>query len=114
MGLPGKPDGIGGADVERFYREGRVAEVAAYRETDVVNAYRVWMRYELFRGRLIENGLRASRANLSNDTRSLSDAKPHLAYLQVEEEQGALGLDVPPGVQSEGQGEIFIPSEPGV
>jgi predicted PolB exonuclease-like 3'-5' exonuclease len=62
MGLPGKPDGIGGADVERFCREGRVAEVAAYCETDVVNTYRVWLRYELFRGRLTENGLRASEA----------------------------------------------------
>ena len=63
MGLPGKPDGIGGADVERWCREGRVAEVAAYCETDVVNTYRVWLRYELFRGRLTENGLRASEAS---------------------------------------------------
>ena len=30
MGLPGMPDGMGGADVERYCREGRVAEVAAY------------------------------------------------------------------------------------
>ena len=52
MGLPGKPDGMGGADVERYCREGRIAEVAAYCETDVVNTYRVWLRYELFRGRL--------------------------------------------------------------
>jgi 3'-5' exonuclease len=58
MGLPGKPDGIGGADVERYCREGRVAEVASYCETDVVNTYRVWLRYELFRARLTENGLR--------------------------------------------------------
>jgi hypothetical protein len=28
MGLPGKPDGIGGPDVERFFREGRVADAA--------------------------------------------------------------------------------------
>jgi len=41
MGLPGKPDGIGGADVERYCREGRIAEVAAYCETDVVNTYRI-------------------------------------------------------------------------
>src|SRR5499433_1085820 len=40
MGIPGKPDGIGGADVERYCREGRIAEVAAYCETDVVNTYR--------------------------------------------------------------------------
>ena len=39
---------MGGADVERYFREGRIAEVAAYCETNVVNTYRVWLRYELF------------------------------------------------------------------
>ena len=79
-----------------------------------MNTSRVCLRYELFRGRLTENGLRASEANLSNYTRAHSDTKPHLAYLQVEEQQGAVGLDLPLGVQSEGDGEIVIPSEPGV
>jgi 3'-5' exonuclease len=113
MGLPGKPDGIGGADVERYVREGRIAEVAAYCETDVVNTYRVWLRYELFRGRLTENGLQASEANLRNYIRSRSDAKPHLAYVLVERE---LEPDGRPGVQSEGEGEgeMFIPDTPGV
>jgi hypothetical protein len=36
----------------------------AYCETDVVNTYRVWLRYELFRARLTENGLQASEGNL--------------------------------------------------
>ena len=81
MGIPGKPDGIGGADVERYCREGRIAEVAAYCETDVVNTYRVWLRYELFRGRLSENGLRASEAGLSDYVQSRSRAKPHLTAL---------------------------------
>jgi 3'-5' exonuclease len=91
MGLPGKPDGIGGADVERYCREGRVAEVASYCETDVVNTYRVWLRYELFRGRLTENGLQASEANLSDYIRSRSDAKPHLAYVPVDEKKKEFG-----------------------
>jgi predicted PolB exonuclease-like 3'-5' exonuclease len=47
MGIPGKPDRIGGAYVERNCREGRIAEIAAYCETDVVNTYRVWLRCEL-------------------------------------------------------------------
>jgi predicted PolB exonuclease-like 3'-5' exonuclease len=114
LGLPGKPDGVGGADVERFCREGRAAEVAAYCETDVVNTYRVWLPYELFRGRLTENGLRASEASLSDYIRSHSGSKPHLAYLQVEEQHEAVGLDRPLGVQSESDGEIFIPDAPGV
>jgi hypothetical protein len=36
MGLPGKPDGISGADVERYYREGRIREIAEYCESDLV------------------------------------------------------------------------------
>jgi len=114
MGLPGKPDGMDGADVERFCREGRVAEVAAYCETDVVHTYRVWLRYELFRGRLTENGLRASEASLSDYLRSHSGTKPHLAYLLVDEQQHAVGLDRALGVLFEGDGEIFIPDAPGL
>lgn len=34
--------------------EGRIKEVADYCETDAVNTYRIWLRYELFRGRLTE------------------------------------------------------------
>ena len=114
LGLLGKPDGVGGADVERFCREGRVAEVAGYCETDVVNTYRVWLRYELFRGRLTENGLRASEAKLSDYIRSHGGTKAHLAYLQVEEQQGVLGRDGLVAIQSEADGEIFIPDAPGL
>jgi 3'-5' exonuclease len=52
MGLPGKPDGMSGGEVEKYYRDGRIREIAEYCESDVVNTYRVWLRYELFRGRL--------------------------------------------------------------
>ena len=114
MGLPGKPDGIGGADVERYCRDGRLGEVASYCETDVVNTYRVWLRYQMFRGRLTEDGLRASEANLRDYIRSRRDAKPHLAYVLVEEEKKAFGPDRPFLVQSEGEGEMFIPDAPGV
>ena len=50
MGLPGKPDGINGADVDLYFRQGRLREIADYCESDVVNTYRVWLRHELFRG----------------------------------------------------------------
>jgi 3'-5' exonuclease len=52
MGLPGKPDNIDGSDVEKYFRDGRIQEIAHYCESDVVNTYRVWLRYELFRGNL--------------------------------------------------------------
>ena len=54
MGLPGKPNGMTGADVEQYYRQARIREIADYCETDVVNTYRVWLRYELFRGHLTD------------------------------------------------------------
>jgi hypothetical protein len=28
MGLPGKPDGISGGEVEKFYLDGRIREIA--------------------------------------------------------------------------------------
>jgi predicted PolB exonuclease-like 3'-5' exonuclease len=52
MGLPGKPDGISGAEVEKYFRDGHIREIADYCKSDVVNTYRVWLRYELFRGKL--------------------------------------------------------------
>jgi hypothetical protein len=65
MGLPGKPDGIRGADVERYYREGRIREIADYCESDVVNTYRLWLRHELFRGKLTEMAFQASENDLA-------------------------------------------------
>jgi 3'-5' exonuclease len=60
----GKPDGIDGGKVEKYFHEGRIKEIAEYCENDVVNTYRVWLRYELFRGKLNDAGFQASEANL--------------------------------------------------
>jgi 3'-5' exonuclease len=64
MGLPGKPDGINGAQVAQYYRDGRIREIADYCESDVVNTYRVWLRHELFQGKLTGVGFEASEAHL--------------------------------------------------
>jgi predicted PolB exonuclease-like 3'-5' exonuclease len=77
MGMPGKPDGISGADVERYYREGRIREIADYCETDVVNTYRLWLRYELFRGRLDEKEHEASERDLAEFLRARANRGPH-------------------------------------
>jgi predicted PolB exonuclease-like 3'-5' exonuclease len=66
MGLPGKPKGIDGGEVERYFHEGKIKEIADYCETDIVNTYRVWLRYELFRGRLSESEYQASELNLAH------------------------------------------------
>jgi 3'-5' exonuclease len=66
MGLPGKPEGIDGTDVERYFLEGRIKEIAGYCEADIVNTYRVWLRYELFRGRLSGIEHQASERSLAD------------------------------------------------
>ena len=72
---------MSGADVEQFYREGRIREIADYCETDVVNTYRVWLRYELFRGRLSDAEFQASEGNLVEFITAHGNTKPHLAEL---------------------------------
>jgi predicted PolB exonuclease-like 3'-5' exonuclease len=81
MGLPGKPDGIAGGEVEQYVREGRIKEVANYCETDVVNTYRIWLRYEHFRGALGEVELRSSEQNLSMFIQAHAGTKQHLLSL---------------------------------
>jgi predicted PolB exonuclease-like 3'-5' exonuclease len=78
MGLPGKPDGIHGGEVEKYFRGGRIKEIAEYCESDVVNTYRVWLRYELFRGKLTKQGHEASEANLHNFIIARSNTKHSL------------------------------------
>jgi predicted PolB exonuclease-like 3'-5' exonuclease len=79
MGLPGKPDGIDGGEVERYFRESRIREIAEYCESDVVNTYRVWLRHELFRGRLTDGTFQASESNLADFIAARGNTKPHLA-----------------------------------
>ncbi len=81
MGLPGKPYGISGERIEELYREGRIREIADYCESDVVNTYRVWLRYELFRGRLSESAFQTSEMNLAAFIRARENTKPHLIDL---------------------------------
>jgi 3'-5' exonuclease len=83
MGLPGKPNGISGADVERYHREGRIREIAEYCESDVLNTFRVWLRYELFRRGLSYKEFRMSEDNLTQFIAVRGNTKPHLTDLVV-------------------------------
>jgi predicted PolB exonuclease-like 3'-5' exonuclease len=51
LGLPGKL-GMGGDQVFEYWKDGRLAEIRAYCETDVLNTFLVWLRFELARGQL--------------------------------------------------------------
>jgi predicted PolB exonuclease-like 3'-5' exonuclease len=50
LGFPGKM-GMHGAQVWDAYRRGELAQIRAYCETDVLNTYLVYLRFELVRGR---------------------------------------------------------------
>jgi predicted PolB exonuclease-like 3'-5' exonuclease len=81
MGLPGKPDRMDGSEVERSFLDCKIKEIADYCESDVVNTYRVWLRHELFRGKLSDIAFQASETDLSDFIRARSNTKPHLAEL---------------------------------
>ncbi len=51
LGLPGKL-GMGGDQVWEQYRAGNIAGIRDYCETDVLNTYLIYLRFELIRGRL--------------------------------------------------------------
>jgi predicted PolB exonuclease-like 3'-5' exonuclease len=74
----GKRDGIDGGQVDKYFRDGKIKEIAKCCETDVVNTYRVWLRYELFRGRLTEPAHQASELNLIDFIKRHETTKQHL------------------------------------
>ena len=75
LGFPGKM-GMSGDKVWDCYIGGGIEEIRNYCETDVLNTYLVYLRYELIRGRLTENAYEGEcnkvRDMLNNET------KPHL------------------------------------
>jgi predicted PolB exonuclease-like 3'-5' exonuclease len=65
-GIAGKPDTIDGGQVGDFAEAGRFDEIAQYCEHDVVATYKVWLRHELFAGRLTPQGHADSEAVLAD------------------------------------------------
>jgi 3'-5' exonuclease len=52
MGFEGKPDGINGSQVEEYFKAGKIEEISEYCKSDVLNTYSLWLRWELFAGRI--------------------------------------------------------------
>jgi len=57
LGLPGKL-GMAGAGVWPAYQEGRLSDICKYCESDVVNTYLVFLRFQLMRGALTDQQFR--------------------------------------------------------
>jgi len=74
MGLPGKL-GMDGAGVWGAYQAGKIAEIRNYCETDVVNTYLIFLRFQLMRGALTEPQFRAESDVVRTTLRKASD--PH-------------------------------------
>jgi predicted PolB exonuclease-like 3'-5' exonuclease len=68
-----------GLSARPYFREGKIQEIADYCETDVLNTYRVWLRFELFRGRLGPDDFEASEKALAAFFKAKEDTKPHLS-----------------------------------
>lgn len=58
-GFPGKL-GMDGSKVWEAYEQGKLAEICDYCETDVVNTYLVWLRFEQMRGVLTPEAYQAA------------------------------------------------------
>lgn len=52
LGFEGKPDGINGSQVDEYFRAGKIQQIADYCKSDVVNTYKLWLRFELFTGNI--------------------------------------------------------------
>jgi predicted PolB exonuclease-like 3'-5' exonuclease len=78
LGLPGKPEGVDGSRVEEMVIAGQIEEVARYCESDVLNTYRVWLVYELFRGSITVKELEWSEAQIRDFVANRKSGNPHL------------------------------------
>lgn len=76
LGFPGKM-GMSGAKVWEQYCAGNLKSIRDYCETDVLNTYCVYLRFELLRGILNQNEYEKSLQNLKNYLETEAD-KPHL------------------------------------
>ncbi|GMQ90283.1 MAG: 3'-5' exonuclease [Gammaproteobacteria bacterium] len=85
LGLPGKL-GMNGAQVWEQYLAGQIEAIRNYCETDVLNTYLIYLRWELIRGHLDRAGWE-SEQRLVRDTLGAS-GKPHLQEFLKEWGQG--------------------------
>jgi predicted PolB exonuclease-like 3'-5' exonuclease len=81
LNLPGKPHGIDGSQVEQYFREGRIFEIADYCECDVVSTYRLWLLHELFKGAVSVEQHEQSERMLSDFIGARIQEKPHWGRL---------------------------------
>lgn len=81
LGQPGKL-GMDGSQVWDAYQAGKLAEIRNYCETDVLNTYLVYLRFELIRGNLDSKSYEAEVSRMRDYLKN--EAKPHFnAFLEA-------------------------------
>ena len=65
--------------VEEMVLAGQIEEAAGYCESDVLNTYRVWLVYELFRGSITAQELDWSEAQIRDFVAKRKTANSHLS-----------------------------------
>jgi len=81
IGLPGKL-GIGGANVWAAYQRGELAAIRDYCETDVLNTYLIYLRFQLTRGELDPVGYQKEIEFV--EAKLAESGRPHLTeYLEL-------------------------------
>ena len=75
LGLPGKL-GMKGSDVWSAYRSGQIDEIRNYCETDVLNTYLIYLRFEQIRGNLTGVELQQEHDHVQTALREIE--RPHL------------------------------------
>lgn len=87
LGLPGKM-GISGHDVARFFLAGAISQIRDYCETDVLNTYMIYLRFQLIRGLLTNSEYQAEILQVKNYLSA--SGLPHLIqYLRIWEENSS-------------------------
>ncbi len=74
LGFPGKM-GMSGAKVWDYYQEGRIADIRNYCETDVLNTYLVYLRFQLINGNLNQDEYQQETELVRNTLKD--ENKPH-------------------------------------
>ncbi|OGI45344.1 MAG: 3'-5' exonuclease, partial [Candidatus Muproteobacteria bacterium RBG_16_65_31] len=81
LGLPGKM-GRSGADVWDQFQDGRIEEIRDYCETDALNTYLIYLRFELMRGNLDDAGWKRETQRVRDTLKAAN--RPHLnAFLDA-------------------------------
>ena len=90
LGFPGKM-GMSGAKVSDYFQDGKVNEIRSYCETDVLNTYLVFLRFELMRGNL---NLESYESRLKSLQDYLAESEhSHLKEFLNAWETGAVGCE---------------------